>query len=111
MAVVATALAVAARFILDPLLGNQLHFTPLFGAIAFSIWYGGVGPALLSTILGYLVVEWLFMDPRYAFDPNMVSVTRLAVFLASSTIVISRGDALSNYGVAAALTMASPSMT
>jgi len=94
MAVGATALAVVARFILDPLLGNQLHFTPLFGAIAFSIWYGGVGPALLSTILGYLAVEWLFMEPRYAFDPNMLSLTSLAVFLVSSTIVISLGDAM-----------------
>ena len=94
MAVGATALAVATRFILDPLLGNQLHFTPLFGAIAFSIWYGGVGPALLSTILGYLAVEWLFMELRYVFDPNILSVTSLAVFLVSSTIVISLGDAM-----------------
>jgi PAS domain S-box-containing protein len=89
-----TAIAITARYILDPLLGNQLHFTPLFGAIAFSVWYGGLGPALLSTLLGYLAVEWLFMEPRYAFDPNMLSFTSLAVFLASSTIVISLGNTM-----------------
>ena len=94
MALAVTAIAIAARYILDPVLGNQLQFILLFGAIAFSVWYGGPGPALLSVLTGYLATEWLFVEPRYAFSPNLINFIGLALFLLSSAVVISLGDAM-----------------
>jgi PAS domain S-box-containing protein len=94
MALAVTAIAVLARYILDPLLGDELHFTALFGAIAFGVWYAGLGPALLSGILGYWFTSWLLIEPRHAFGPAAASFIGLAIYLLSGSVVISLGDAM-----------------
>ena len=40
-----------------------------FGAVAISAWHGGLGPGLLTAVLGVLAVEYVFIDPAYAFGP------------------------------------------
>ncbi|HMD80113.1 MAG TPA: PAS domain S-box protein, partial [Anaerolineales bacterium] len=45
LALVATCIAVLARALFDPLLGDSMALVTIYGAVAFSVWYGGVGPA------------------------------------------------------------------
>lgn len=69
------ALVVAATA-LTPLLEDWLQPTPyllFLTAAIFSAWYGGLGPGLLATITGFLVVEVLFLRWANPFD---VSITR-----------------------------------
>jgi len=51
------ALALLVRVALDPLLDDQLPFTTFFAGIAAAAWFGGLGPSLLSTALGYVAAE------------------------------------------------------
>jgi len=52
VAVFASIAAWALRTVLDPLLGQQVAYAPLLLAVAFSAWFGGLGPAVVATILG-----------------------------------------------------------
>ncbi|PWT91295.1 MAG: hypothetical protein C5B54_05575 [Acidobacteria bacterium] len=66
-AVAAITLAVAVRWFLDPYLNEQLPLVTLYGAIAFAVWFGGYGPAIVAVILGYLACDYLFIAPRFSF--------------------------------------------
>jgi K+-sensing histidine kinase KdpD len=66
-AVVAVALAMAARVALAQLVGDRIRFSILFFAVLLTVQYAGRGPALLATLLGALAVDFLFMKPRGAF--------------------------------------------
>lgn len=94
MALITTAIAVLGRYILEPLLGNQLQFTVLFGAIAFNVWYAGLGPALLSAIVGYAATSWLLIASRSSLGLDAANLTGLALYLLTSTVIISLGDAM-----------------
>ena len=94
MALAATLTALLLRFVLEPALGDSLQFITLFGAIAFSVWYGGIGPALFSAILGFLGTSWLLMDWQHFLRPSVGSLTGIGIFLLSSGIVIALGDAM-----------------
>ncbi len=59
--------AIGLRLLLDRALGEVQPLTTLYLAIAITAWFGGLWPALAVTLVGYLVAEWLFIAPRYAF--------------------------------------------
>jgi PAS domain S-box-containing protein len=62
-----TLLALLARFILDPALGDHLPYVTFFVAVAITTWYGSLGPSLAAVLLGGLAAIWFFMPPRYSF--------------------------------------------
>jgi hypothetical protein len=51
----ALAAAVLLRSLLDPWMGDTLPLVTLFGAVAMAVWLGGYVPAVIVTIVGYLV--------------------------------------------------------
>ena len=55
-AVVVTVVALFARYLMTPEWGVSLPFITLYPAIAFSAWFGGFGPGVLTTCLGALAV-------------------------------------------------------
>ena len=67
IAVVSVALAVWVRFLLDPVIGNQLPFATLFFAVLLTSWYGGVRPALLAALLGGMAAWYFLLPPRNSF--------------------------------------------
>lgn len=95
MAVACTVVAVLARWLLDPILGDSLPLATLFGAVAIAIWYGGLRPALLTVLLGYLVSDYLFIEPRkvLAFK-GTAELVGLVAYLFSCFIIILIGEAL-----------------
>ena len=94
VALAALAAAVLLRAALDPLIGDALPLVTLFAAIAAAEWAGGLRPALLVTVLGYLAFDYLFMQPRGAFDFHSVrDVVVLLAYLLTAGVMIAFGEA------------------
>jgi K+-sensing histidine kinase KdpD len=55
------------RLTLKPMIGKQLYYAFILAAIIVSIWYGGLGHALLAMLLGFLAGSWLFFPTRSGF--------------------------------------------
>ena len=61
-------LAIGARRILDPVLGNTMPFIFLFPAVMLAAWYGGAGPAVAAIVLGSLTAGIFLLEPRGSLD-------------------------------------------
>jgi PAS domain S-box-containing protein len=87
-ALVAIALAVAARWALTPMWGpTQLPYTFFFLAAILVAWWARLGPALLTIVAGVLLGNWFFVQPR-GVVPTGAEAMRVAAFLASSLAAI-----------------------
>jgi PAS domain S-box-containing protein len=64
LAVVAVALAWVARWLLDPVLGDELPFFTFYFAVLFASWRWGLGPGLTSLALGIVIGDYFFEAPR-----------------------------------------------
>jgi signal transduction histidine kinase len=84
---VSVAVATQARLTLEPLVGDEEVFTLFFAAIAFTAWFGGYCPTILSVALSYLVADLLFLGrPNHLFDyPHW----RPSDFIGSATLAFS----------------------
>src|SRR5688572_9289207 len=59
----AVALALLVRLEWWPALFVDATFLPLFAAVLFCAWLGGLGPGLAATVLGALAAVWWFFEP------------------------------------------------
>jgi signal transduction histidine kinase len=64
IALVSAILATLVRMWLDPVLGNHAPFAIYFAAVMFTAWYGGLGPSLVTMVVGAMVGSCLFAEPR-----------------------------------------------
>lgn len=89
-AVIAVSLAAAARYVLDPLLGDYIPFLFFHLAVIAVALHGHRGPALLALISGGLVAWYLFTPPRLSFAlPSPVySWEMAAYFLVGFALVL-----------------------
>ena len=69
VALLAMAAALALRSLFQPLLGASGHFISISAATVFASWYCGLGPAALSTIVGMLAANVLFVPPYRLLGP------------------------------------------
>src|SRR5258708_38300561 len=84
----AVLLAGAAVAISYPFRGH-LYATPLFFAAVFiSCWYGGIGPAILTTIASTAAIHFLLRLPRPGFTPDVHDLPGLAEFAFMATVDI-----------------------
>ncbi|HYE85315.1 MAG TPA: ATP-binding protein [Vicinamibacterales bacterium] len=60
IAIAAIAVAIAARIALAPWLGTTFPLATMFTAIAFVVWWSGWGPALVTTIGGWVAGAVVF---------------------------------------------------
>jgi signal transduction histidine kinase len=60
VAILVTAIALSFRYLMTPEWCISLPFDTLYPAIAFSAWFGGFGPGVLTTFLGGLAVAYLW---------------------------------------------------
>ncbi|HEX5043403.1 MAG TPA: ATP-binding protein [Candidatus Polarisedimenticolaceae bacterium] len=84
VAVLAVAVATGARLVLDPVLGSYaVPFITYFPTVLLVTWFGGLGPGLLSVVLGLVAAEFLFMPPRASFHlGGLADWVALALFAA-----------------------------
>jgi PAS domain S-box-containing protein len=95
IAVLCVLAALALRALLDPFLGDAHPFVLFLGAVIAAAWFGGTGPALVATVLGYLAANYFFITPRFSLEMNRVSdIVGLAAYLLSSGTIALLGGAM-----------------
>jgi PAS domain S-box-containing protein len=94
VAMAAMAAAVGLRLLLEPALEGRLPLVTLFAGVAAAVWYGGLGPAILASALGYLACLLLFILPNPALQANAAGVVGLAAYVLTCVVVIGFGEAL-----------------
>jgi PAS domain S-box-containing protein len=68
------------------LLAHRFDFlnmeAPLFLlAIALTVWYAGIGPAIVAVVLSSLAFDYFFTEPRYSFYVTRAEIPHYAVFI------------------------------
>ena len=87
VAVIASALALVLSLALVDL-ADTLPELLFLAAVGVSGWRGGLGPALVSTTVGFLVLDYLFESPPYGFEVTAPStLLSLAGFLLTSLLL------------------------
>jgi PAS domain S-box-containing protein len=87
--------AVLIRWLLDPLLGDAFPLVPIGGAIAAAVWVGGYRPAVLIAVLGYLICDYLFIEPRGQLAiANTKSIVGIIAFTFATGLIIAFGQAM-----------------
>jgi PAS domain S-box-containing protein len=90
----ALATAILLRYALDPWMGSALPLVTTFSAVAAAVWIGGLAPAIVVTILGYLACDYLFIDPRGAFHVGDSShLIGIVPYLLTCALIIGFGEA------------------
>ena len=63
------ALAFVVRYLIFGDLQNRVVFTFFVPAAMVAVWYGGLGPGMLATVLGLFLGDFFFMPPRNPIWP------------------------------------------
>jgi PAS domain S-box-containing protein len=91
-AILAVAVAALLRAWLEPWLTGALPLATFYGAVAFSVWLGGLGPAVVATVLGYVAANLLFVDTMGPFSLyNPTSFAGLLAYLFSCGLITALG--------------------
>src|SRR5580693_7607361 len=81
LAVGSVALAALAAFLLDRYQFRGVE-SPLFlFAIAVTVWYAGVGPAILAVALSSLSFDYFFTEPRFSFYVTRADIPYYLIFI------------------------------
>jgi PAS domain S-box-containing protein len=92
-ALAATALALLGRWLLDPFLGDFTPFITLYAAVAWLAIYVGLGPSILSAILGLIGAAYWFVPPRGSFAVSSVPhVVGTITFLFVCALIVVAGE-------------------
>ncbi len=89
-----TAGALALRLLLDPWLHDQMPYTPFIVAVAITGLYAGVSASLVSVVLGFVLGNYFFVQPRLelvAFASQQDWAASITYLLASAVIVVLTG--------------------
>ena len=96
MALLAVALALGLRYLLNPLLGQQGPFLILCLAIVVAAFHGGFGPAVLATAASAAVGTYLFIGQGHGFEGvfQTENIARTVLFCAIGTSIGAIGGRL-----------------
>jgi len=90
----ATLVALVVRLALNPILGDSIPYIALVPAVAFSAWYCGVGPSILSLALALAGARYWFLVPVHSLGiVDRVQAIGILSFLSASGILIAMGQA------------------
>lgn len=93
LGLLAIALAILVRWLLDPLMGDTLPLVTLFGAVAVAVWLDGYRVAIPAALVGYAACHYLFIPPRGSFDVNSPAVfVGLVAYLFTCALIIAIGE-------------------
>ena len=82
--------------LLTPWMGDAFPLALVFPAVAFTVWYGGWGPALLTAVGGWIAGNVVFRGGQGFLDApfGINELIALAVYLVSLASVIVLGEAM-----------------
>ena len=81
------------RGLLTPLLGNHNNYHTVWLAVVFPAWHCGLGPSILTTLLGTVGVWYFFLPPSHSWTiQDRTDVYGLLGFLVFSGAIIALGE-------------------
>jgi signal transduction histidine kinase len=95
LAILAAIVALWLRSLLTPFLQQSNPYHTMWAAVVFSAWYCGLGPSIITTLVGAAGVWYWFLPPVHSFvlqnpSPQIAGVIG---FLAFSSVIIALGEA------------------
>ena len=94
VAVLAVALVLLLKLLLNPLITQQSPFLLMAGAVMVGAWFGGFGPGLLATILGALAADYFFLEPVGSFTGLGVGFLPFILFVLQGLLISALVEAL-----------------
>jgi signal transduction histidine kinase len=94
LAILAAMAALLLRELFSPFYGQDNPYHTVWAAVVFAAWYCGMGPAIVTTLLGGLGVWYWFLPPTRSFhlqDPK-TEVSGIVGFLVFSGLIIGLGE-------------------
>ena len=89
VAVLSTGAALAVRWLLDPVLGDNLPYSVFVVAVTVTAWFVGLLPAVLAAVSGLVAGWWFFVSPSSAVDASRpMQAAALVNYLALTSLVI-----------------------
>jgi signal transduction histidine kinase len=88
-----TLAALLIQWALRPVLGDYVPYVALFPAVAFSAWMCGVGPSVLTIVIGLLGTRFL-LTPQHQSAPISSSAASLGAFafLLACAVIVAIGE-------------------
>jgi PAS domain S-box-containing protein len=86
-AILVIPVVILARIALIPLIGHGTPFITLFPATIIIALLGGMGPAVLTGILGVLISDYFFIPPLHSWDMSIEFWFRSAIVILTSVFV------------------------
>jgi PAS domain S-box-containing protein len=94
LAVLAAGAALFFRELLNPLLGNGNAYHTLWLAVVFCAWYCGLGPSIVTLVLGSTGLWYWFLRPYNTFvGKTHTEIWGMLGFLAFSAVIVLWGEA------------------
>lgn len=56
-------------------------------AIAITVWYAGLGPAILTVVLAGMADEYFFIEPLYSFSITRAEIPHLVIFVLFASLL------------------------
>ena len=86
-AILAVPLIIVLRFALMPLIGPGIPYITLFPVSVAVGLLAGLGPAVLTGLLGSLVADYFFIPPLYTIRWSVEVVSRMIIVTSTSAFV------------------------
>ena len=93
VALAAAVFAVLLRWCLEPLLGHVAFYATVYMAVAFCALICGLGPAVLTGLMGFLGIFYWFVDPRHSLAVGRTQTHAVIGFLLVCAVLIWLGEA------------------
>jgi PAS domain S-box-containing protein len=93
-AVLAVAVALLIKVLLDPVINEQSPFLLLAAGVMVGAWFGGLGPGLVATVFAALAANYLFLEPRYSFTAPSIQAVPLMLFMVQGVVISALTQAL-----------------
>ena len=95
IALAGIAAAIGARYALQPWLGTSFPLATMFTAIAFVVWRAGWGPALVTTVVGWLAANMTFRGGLGFFGGLTINeIVGFITYLIATVPIIVLGEAM-----------------
>jgi PAS domain S-box-containing protein len=92
IAVLLTSAALALAFLGRGLWGTAATYSFLLGAVMLSSWISGLGPGMLSTVLGTAAADYFLIAPLHTLTFDSSRVVQLGAFAAIAVLISSLND-------------------
>jgi PAS domain S-box-containing protein len=94
IAVLAAVAALLLRWLLAPVVGNQLVYMILWPSVVFSAWYCGIGPSIVTVLIG-VFASWIWFVPHtrpFSFQHPANELISLFGFMIVSVLIVMMGE-------------------